>query len=67
MEIKLGSNGIEYTFLEDGSWFFKAVPFVKKQAETPQIKMVEEIEKNYQEFFNKRLVSIVKDITKYLA
>lgn len=68
MESKLLGNGFEYTYKEDGSWFYKAIPLKKKGAvEKPQIKVVEKIEINYQEFFDKRLGAIVKDITKYLG
>lgn len=63
----IGGNGFEYTFNEDGTWFYKAVPFKIKVAETPQIKGVIAIEKNYQELFDKKLVQIVKDIARYLG
>ncbi len=68
MESKLKGNGFEYTYKEDGSWIYKAIPFKKKKpVEKPQIKVVELIEKNYQEFFDKRVAAIVRDITKYLG
>lgn len=64
---KIKSNAFEYTFLENGDWLFKAIPLKKKKfVEKPQIKVVEEIEKNYLETFEKRMVGITKDITKYL-
>lgn len=63
---KFGGNGFEYTFLEDGSYLYKAVPFKKKVVETPQIRAVLEIERNYLGVFNKRVGGIVRDIEKYL-
>lgn len=66
MEVKLGGNGIEYTYLEDGSYFWKAVPVKRKVVEEPQIRAVVEIERNYSEAFDKRLRSLVRDIARYL-
>lgn len=66
MEIKLGGNGIEYTFLEDGTYFYKAIPFKKKSVETPTFRIVIEIERNYLGAFEKRLRFAVRDIEKYL-
>lgn len=63
---KIKTNAFEYTFLENGDWLYKATPLKKKVSEIPQIKVVIEIEKVYQEAFNKRMVGITKDIAKYL-
>jgi len=64
---KIKSNIFEYTFLDNGDWLYKAVPLKKlKPIEKPQINVVNEIEKHYLEYFEKRVVGISRDIAKYL-
>lgn len=67
---KLSGNGFEYTFQEDGSWLYKAIPLNPlkvKPVEKPQIKAVVEIERNYLGAFEKRMRDLSTDITKYLS
>ncbi len=70
MKITDRKNGFEFTFVEETrDWLFKALPFIKKEksVEKPQIEVVNEIEKRYEEEFEKRMKGVVKDISKYLA
>ena len=71
METTLHGNGFDYTFNEDGTWIYKAVPFKKvekkKESDKPQIKAIYKIEENYLEHFNKTCNLIAKDISKYLG
>lgn len=67
---KINLNGFEFTFTEDNEWIYKAIPFSpeKKRVgkELPQIRVVEDIEENYKQAFDRMLASAVKDIAKYL-
>jgi len=61
-------NGFQFTFQEDGEWIWKAfIPRRQNAKEKPHFKVSEEIEKHYQQDFDKALAQAVKDITKYLV
>ncbi len=66
MEIKL--NNFIFTQSEKGDWLYKAVPFKPKvnDKERPQFTVVEDIENNYKEEFDRLLAHAVKDIARYL-
>ena len=57
----------EYTFLDDGSWIYKAVTKKPNFKEKPVFKISESIEDRYQDNFNKHIIEAIKNITKYLV
>lgn len=64
---KTVGNGFEFTFREvERDWLWKAIPFVPKSVEEPQIKVVNDIEKHYHDFFELQLKRIARDVSKYL-
>lgn len=65
MEIRL--NGFKAIQDERGEWLYKATsptPLKKKVIEKPSLKVIEEIEEEYLDYFEKMLVATVKEITK---
>jgi hypothetical protein len=66
---KINLNGFEFTFKDDGSWIYKAIPFskVQKPIEKPQLRVVEDIEAKYKKLFDTMLFNTVREVTKYLA
>lgn len=64
---KIVGNGFEFTFREEEKdWLWKAISFAPKSVEEPQIKVVNDIEKHYQEFWGLQMKRIAKDVSKYL-
>jgi hypothetical protein len=64
LEIKL-PNGFIFTQVE-GEWIYKAegVPFKKNVVERPAYKVIEEIEQNYLNYFEKMLKAAVGEINQ---
>ncbi len=64
---KIKLNGFEFTFQDDGSWIYKALPFKKERLpEKPHLKVVEEVETKYKNFFDVMLRETAKEIKQYL-
>lgn len=62
------NNGFVAIFNDEREWIYKAVPFVGKKPvrEDPVYQVINDIEKHYQDDFNKCLVTVVKDVSRYL-
>lgn len=68
--LTISLNGFTAIQDEDGKWLYKATgptPLKKKVIEKPSLKVIEEIEKNYLDYFEKMLVATVKEITKEIV
>jgi len=63
---QINLSHFSFTFTEEGEWIYKAVqvPFKKKVQEKPALKVIEEIEEEYLDYFEKMLVASVKEIVK---
>lgn len=62
----LRSNCFEYTFLPNGDWIYKAIPFKKVTKEQPMFSICLEIEHSYQKKYDRMIKDSVIQITKFL-
>lgn len=69
MQIINLNNGFTAIFNNEREWIYKANPIIPKKhlSEDPQYKVINDIEKQYQNDFEKCLVAVVKDVARYLV